>query len=414
MLKRHSSPVIGEGLEFVVLTHTEVSKDNRILKVIDVMLSFSGTRVVAVGRSLPNSKIPVSRQSPENLVVANLPASSRLWRTAVRLGRKDAGTRGRRFRRIFASVLLILDLIRMNFSAVAVVLKRARWNRTAVIYCNDEICLLAAVLLAKVTRAKIIYDAHELEHDKNGQSAFERRATFWWEKLFWPSIAYFITVSEAIRLHYLKQLGPKPSDVVLNSPAISSWPQKSSTDGVRNVLGLGSEDLILIYVGFFSEGRGIRTILGCAEQLPKDCHLVFLGEGDLKPEIDSHSEKFENVHVIGPIQPGSVVNFISSADIGLCLIEPVSLSDTFALPNKFFEYAFAGLPILYSDLPEMSRVAQTYNLGENCEMSVRSIFEGMSRLETAEKPLVSLAPLSQSHQQQVLRRILESFLAAHR
>ena len=37
--------------------------------------------------------------------------------------------------------------------------------------------------------------------------------------------------------------------------------------------------------------------------------------------------------------------------MGLCLIQPICRSYELTLPNKLFEYACAGLPILASDLP---------------------------------------------------------------
>ena len=36
-----------------------------------------------------------------------------------------------------------------------------------------------------------------------------------------------------------------------------------------------------------------------------------------------------------------LTNLIKEADVGLCLVENVSLSDYYCLPNKLFEYAFA-------------------------------------------------------------------------
>lgn len=411
MAGEKTSPAPGVCRQIIVLTHTQVLKDNRILRVITSMLSLEQTGVIAMGRSLTASEIPVSSRKSSNLSVVNLGSSAMLTSAKSWCGNKNARLRSNSSFLYFALVLLkALELFYLNVALIVVGLKETHRNQTSIVYCNDEFCLPASFVLAKATGSKLIYDAHELEHDKGGQSALIRKLTLRWENFFWPSVDYFITVSESIRLHYLETLGPKPSDVVLNSPSISYRALESSSLGIRDFLGLGNEDLILVYVGFFSEGRGIKPLLDCAQELPDNYHLVFLGAGNLWSEIVECTKKFTNVHVISPVPHEELVDFIRSADIGLCLLEPVSLSDRFALPNKLFEYAFAGLPILHSDLPEISRVAQRYELGERCEVSTKSVFEGIIRLKDATTSLVSLEPLSHEHQQRVMVRILSSLL----
>ena len=58
-----------------------------------------------------------------------------------------------------------------------------------------------------------------------------------------------------------------------------------------------------------------------------------------------------------------VVKIARSADVGLVMIEEVTLSYYFCLPNKLFEYAFSGLFILASDFPDMKKVIQDFDLG---------------------------------------------------
>ena len=54
----------------------------------------------------------------------------------------------------------------------------------------------------------------------------------------------------------------------------------------------------------------------------------------------------------------------SSADIGLTVLPPdYSLSIRLCLPNKFFEYIMAGLPILSSNLDAISNIIHLYRVG---------------------------------------------------
>jgi glycosyltransferase involved in cell wall biosynthesis len=65
-----------------------------------------------------------------------------------------------------------------------------------------------------------------------------------------------------------------------------------------------------------------------------------------------------------PVPPAAVLEAIADAALGIMLIEPVCRSYELTVPNKLFEYAAAGLPILSSDLPVIGPLVATEQLGE--------------------------------------------------
>jgi glycosyltransferase involved in cell wall biosynthesis len=54
---------------------------------------------------------------------------------------------------------------------------------------------------------------------------------------------------------------------------------------------------------------------------------------------------------------------VSSADVGLSIIENICLSYYFCLPNKIFEYLSCGLPVIVSDFPEMAKIISDHKCG---------------------------------------------------
>ena len=78
-------------------------------------------------------------------------------------------------------------------------------------------------------------------------------------------------------------------------------------------------------------------------------------------------EQNERIHYHESVSSKILNEYTCSANIGICLIEDLCLSYKFCLPNKFFEYAMAGLPILVSDLPEMRKLVEEYDCGVVCD-----------------------------------------------
>jgi glycosyltransferase involved in cell wall biosynthesis len=58
-----------------------------------------------------------------------------------------------------------------------------------------------------------------------------------------------------------------------------------------------------------------------------------------------------------------LLNYTASADVGLALIQNTCLSYNFCMPNKLFEYAMAALPVIVSNVKEMSAFVKKNQMG---------------------------------------------------
>ena len=271
------------------------------------------------------------------------------------------------------------------------------------VHAHDTLVLPAATILSVLSRATLIYDAHELESNKNGQNLLMRFGTLLIEKICWPRVNKFITVSQAIQNWYFETFSEKDSEVIFNSPITYNY---EKTNYLRERFSIDNASFVHIYIGYLSNGRGIDHILDAFSACNNKNHVVFLGEGAFKDKIVEFSTKFNNIHYHAPVLHTEVVNVASSADVGLCLIENVSTSDYFSLPNKLFEYLFSGLKVIGSDFPEIKKIIVDYNGGVTCENNSIALMYALSRVDLNDE-INDLNDLSWGAQLEKLKSLYE-------
>ncbi|MFT7388548.1 MAG: glycosyltransferase involved in cell wall biosynthesis [Candidatus Endobugula sp.] len=379
------------------LTNTDVITDSRILKEVSILSETGNYSVHGVGITENHGPSKILKKNNAELRVLNtvshnftlLPRSARY-------------------------VLVLLELT-VRFSLVGL------FMRPKIIHCHDTMVILAGVIIKLLTGAKLIYDAHELESNKNGQSRVLSKATFFLEKICWNKIDHLITVSPSIIDWYKHNLGDKPSTLILNSPTmrkdnIAKNDAASKENYFHEKYKIPSDKLIFLYVGIFGDGRGIDLIVDVFENSNLKSHLVFLGYGKLSDDLKKLSTKYMNIHVHDAVAHDQVVEIAKSADVGLCLIQNVSLSDYYCLPNKLFEYCFAGIPVLASNFPDISKIVNQYKLGICVDLNVDGITDGIKRFESKELDMnlrpSDLSALSWEAQALKLTKLYENILSS--
>jgi glycosyltransferase involved in cell wall biosynthesis len=58
-----------------------------------------------------------------------------------------------------------------------------------------------------------------------------------------------------------------------------------------------------------------------------------------------------------------MIQYTLNANLGVTLDKPGNPNYENSLPNKIFDYAFSGIPVLGSNLKEVSRVINDYQIG---------------------------------------------------
>jgi len=250
-----------------------------------------------------------------------------------------------------------------------------------VIHNHDLEPLPIAVKLKKMTGAKLIYDAHELETERNGGQGIRKRLSQWQENRLMPFVDHLITVSPSIRDWYAQRYPSTPISLVRNIP--QHIDTNIAAKPLRAALGVPDDALLFLYLGGIGKGRGVEAILeGFASQGVKH-HVLFMGSGPLLGQVKSYAQRCHRIHYQPPVVPDEVIAYARGADVGLSLIEDSCLSYRYCLPNKLFECVVSGLPVLASNLPDQAKIVHDHQAGWVIPPNATALREFLCQLDAS-------------------------------
>ncbi len=238
------------------------------------------------------------------------------------------------------------------------------FNRPNIIYANDLDTLLVAFLIAKFTRAKIIYDSHEIWfHGSVYRSSSKLKQYIWRviEKRIIKCIPVVIMVSQTGADHLKEKYGLNDVVVLRNC---SPYQDVKQTNLLRHEFNIPLDNKILIYQGLLKRVRGVFDVVDAVKTLD-NVTVVFLGEGSDKNELFSYIIKLNLQHRIfikDSVPYKQLLSVIASADVGL---QPFhyTLNHYISLPNKLMECIMAGIASIGSNFPEIEKVILGNELG---------------------------------------------------
>lgn len=267
--------------------------------------------------------------------------------------RRGPGT-GRIVRRL-GRLALALDF---NLRAIA----EARRLAPDLVQCNDHNTMWVGVISRLLLGSAVVYDSHELWPDRNLRP--EARPWLIATEALFVRVAHRVVMTSPAHAEVLaRRYRVPPPTVVRNIPdAGAASPEQLRPEGLN-----GSAP-VAVYVGGLLRNRGLEQSIRALPLTERPVRLRLLG-----PVSDEYRAELERLALDAgvadrlefapPVPPAEVVAALASADVGLALFQPTCLSHRLVLPNKLFEYARAGLPVVGSDLPMIHRFVHEHELG---------------------------------------------------
>jgi hypothetical protein len=343
-----------------VIAFSAVARDGRVLRQIEYLAPHYDVTVIGVGAAPEPAPAGVAwRPLPEG------PAESR-WLRPVPVRALD---------RLIRVAVPLVTAARAPAAARAAAYERCYWSqlwhRAALglaletgcdaYHANDWSALPVAAEAARRRGARLIFDAHEyapLElENRRGWTLRQQPMIEYFLRKYLGRVDAFTTVCEPIARRYEEEFGVAAT-VVHSAPGRVVRPPRPIDPAAVHLVHHGAA---------VRDRRLDKMILALAAAHHRfSLHLMLVpAHAGYIDELRTLAERLApgRVRFHPPVPPGDVVSAVSRFDIGLCVIEPTSYNYLMALPNKFFDYIAAGMPVCIGPSPAMADIVRRFGLG---------------------------------------------------
>lgn len=237
-------------------------------------------------------------------------------------------------------------------------------TKASIIFAEDIYTLPFAVIFGKLKRAKIYYDSRELFGYLAGLKDKKFKQAFWkWTEKFFIRKADYVIVTGPMDGEFLKKDYGIDNIILLRN--LPRYYKPELKLDLHSHLQIEKAKKIILYQGVLLKGRGIEKVFSVLSELP-DFVFVIAGGGEFEQYYQQLAEEMnvsEKVFFLGKLTQQDLPKVTASVDIGVALVENLSKSYYYALPNKLFEYIMAEVPVIVSNLPQMKEIVDKYDVG---------------------------------------------------
>lgn len=139
---------------------------------------------------------------------------------------------------------------------------------------------------------------------------------------------------------------------------------------------------IILYTGIFLRERKLETIIDAVDKMKDKYQIVLIGQ---KSEyLEELLQKYPSLMYWGFVKAPKHLSLVKLADIGIMtyVSDTGSINPVFCAPNKIWEYAKYGLPMLCNDIPGLKFSVEYNNMGVCCDIdSVDDVIDKINYID---------------------------------
>lgn len=250
--------------------------------------------------------------------------------------------------------------------------------RPKIINCHSLPALPVCFFLSLFHHCKLIYEPHELETETESFSGATRQIFKIIEKVFAQRAACIISVSSKIARKYSESFPQKRIFVIHNAEPISYDCQKINK--LKSKYKIKNSQLLFLYQGLFAKERSVHVLLEAFSSKEINHHILFVGFGPMKKQIQAVCKKNSRIHYLESIQPEKLAKITCQADIGFSLLPQDCLNNKYALPNKFFSYINNSIPMIVAKNTEMEKIVKKNKCGWSVSPSSPEVLKILKKI----------------------------------
>lgn len=243
-----------------------------------------------------------------------------------------------------------------------------------VIYVHDFYLPLPGYMASLLTKAKFVYDAHELMIPssfrlENLRQVLRHKFIYFCEKSSINKadlvIAANLERSKLMMEHY--QLRYLPT-VIRNIPPIpdTSIGIVELDKRYPELTRLDKSTIKLVYQGDMSSERGVGEFISAIGYFPENYRLILIGSGpdiDFLKRLTREKNLGKRTIFLGRIPEEHLFALLKLCDIGLITYSSDGLNNIYCAPNKVYEYAQAGLMTVATNQKTIVSIMERYRIG---------------------------------------------------
>lgn len=277
--------------------------------------------------------------------------------------------------------------------------KKQQSKPDLIIYSESPLCFgYAGQKLAKYYKIPVIYDQMDLWPELIINS-FSLKIQPLMKVLFYPvfksrvttyeQLSGFMSLAEpylSIPLNLVPSLNKKPNALIYNGIDVVEF--RANTDVnqifIKSLPVKLKNEIWFVFAGTLGPSYDILNLLDVAKEFVenknKDIKIILAGDGPLKKEVKEFLENNngEVVSYLGQLKPKELSNLYRLCDVGLSTYTQISNVE---MPDKFYDYTAAGLPIVNSLTGEVSQIISEKKLGINYKAGdKRDLYNSISTL----------------------------------
>lgn len=254
--------------------------------------------------------------------------------------------------------------------------------RSNIYVAHDLPMLPVATAAAARHGGQVVYDSHELYCEQG----FGARETRMWAKVEADHIKAadrVITINDSIAAELARRYGIPTPAVVRNCERSRSGAGQEAGRYFHSHFGLAPRFRIVLYQGGLLPNRNLDALATAFDELrDTDLCLILLGDGPLRQALEALRRRHGlegHVFLHEAVEQDRLLDLTASADVGVIPYQPSCLNTTYCTPNKLFEFIAARIPVIATDLPEIRKIVQGYDVGLVGDTSCPHAIAGLIR-----------------------------------